>query len=255
VARAKNAQQEAKNRFVAANLRLVILMARRYGRGGLPLEDLIQEGNLGLMRAVERFDHRRGYRFSTYASWWIRHSLNRALSDKARLIRLPVHVLEDMSRVARVRSEISGRTGVAPNTAELAVELCMSEDKLQDLKAAGAVTGRPVSLDRSMGDEREQTLHDMLPAPEQTDPVEGLDFSSSSEQLHELLGELTPFEAAILRYRFGLDGGEELTLREIGTKYNLSRERIRQIQEEALAKLRRAFKRARAAGDSDNLAA
>ena len=237
VARAKAAEQRAKGRFVAANLRLVISVARRYDHGLLPLSDLIQEGNLGLMRAVDRFDYRRGYRFSTYATWWIRHSLNRALADKARLVRVPVHALDDMKLVARARSAAVSATGVAPSSEELAKQLDMPLAKLDLLRTEGLMK-HPMSLDHPIGDERKQALHDVLPAAEQDDPVEALDRSAWSEGLDQLLGSLTSLEAAIVRFRFGLDGGEELTLREIGLKYNLSRERIRQIQEEALAKLR-----------------
>jgi RNA polymerase primary sigma factor len=254
VARADQVEQRAKGRFVAANLRLVIAMARRHERSLLPLSDLIQEGNIGLMRAVERFDYRRGYRFSTYASWWIRHSLNRALSDKARLVRVPVHALDDMTRLARVRSAAMAMTGVAPSQEQLAEQLGMAPAKL-DLLQTEALMAHAVSLDRPLGVEREQTLHDLLPAAEQHDPVEGLDQSAWSDGLDGLLGSLTSMEAAILRYRFGLGGGEELTLREIGLKYNLSRERIRQIQGDALAKLRQTLRRNRALDTADRLVA
>jgi RNA polymerase primary sigma factor len=251
VARAKQAEQRAKGRFAAANLRLVITMARRYDRNLLPLSDLIQEGNLGLMRAVDRFDHRRGYRFSTYATWWIRHSLNRAISDKARLVRVPVHALDDMTKVARARRAALDATGVSPSTEELAEQLDMPKAKLELLQTE-ALMKHALSLDRPIGAEREQTLHDVLPATEQHDPVEALDKSAWSEGLAQLLGTLTSMEAAILRFRFGLGGSEELTLREIGFKYNLSRERIRQIQEEAFAKLRRTLQRRQATGAADS---
>jgi RNA polymerase primary sigma factor len=254
VARADEAERRAKERFVEANLRLVITMARRYDQSLLPLSDLIQEGNLGLMRAVERFDYRRGFRFSTYASWWIRHGLNRALSDKARLVRVPVHALDDMTRLARVRSAAMGTTGVAPSREELAEQLGMSPSKLELLQT-GALMTHAVSLDRPLGTEREQTLHEVLPAAEQHDPVEALDQSAWSDGLGELLGSLTSMEAAVLRYRFGLGGGDELTLREVGLKYNLSRERIRQIQEEALAKLRQTLRRNQVRGAAGRLVA
>jgi RNA polymerase primary sigma factor len=247
VTRAKTAEERAKGRFVAANLRLVIAMTRRYDKRLLPRADLIQEGNLGLMRAVERFDHRRGYRFSTYASWWIRHSLNRALSDKARLVRVPVHALDEMTRLTRARSAAMGATGGAPSTEELAEQLGISPAKVELLESGSLVTPA-LSLDRQLSAQRDRTLHDLLPAAEQPDPVEACDRSAWSAELTELLGSLTGIEAAVLRLRFGLGGGEELTLREVGLKYNLSRERIRQIQDEALAKLRGTLRRRRARG-------
>jgi RNA polymerase primary sigma factor len=253
VARARDAEQRAKSRFVGANLRLVISMTRRYHRSLLPLEDLVQEGNLGLMRAVERFDYRRGYRFSTYATWWIRHGLNRAVSDKARLVRIPVHALDELSRVARATEHVRARTGTTPNARELATETGIHESKLTRLKMENPLQP-PISLDQDISAEREQTLHEILPAREQPDLVQSLDLSSWRQQLERLLCQLRPMEAEVLRFRFGLDGGEELTLREIGQKYSLSRERIRQVQAEALAKLRKAvgpgfddFENARAA--------
>lgn len=235
--RARAAQQRAKGRFVTANLRLVISMARRYERSLLPLADLVQEGNLGLIQAVERFDYRRGFRFSTYAAWWIRHSLNRALSDKARLVRVPSHALDLAARVGRASAAITSRTGAAPTLAELASQTGVSEDKLARLRAE-AVSRLPISLDGHPGDEGESNLHDVLPAPEHTDPDYALDLASWHESLEHSLKNLPPIEAAILRLRFGLDGEEEQTLREIGLKYQLSRERIRQLQEQALLRLR-----------------
>jgi RNA polymerase primary sigma factor len=255
VSQAREAHQQAKRRFITANLRLVIAMARRYDPSLLPLADLIQEGNLGLMRAVERYDHRRGFRFSTYAAWWIRHAVNRALSDKARLVRVPVHALDALAQVARASSAIASRTGATPSLAELAVETGMSEDKLELLGVEGLVK-HPLSLDRSLGDEREQTLHDVLRDPDQGDPDQGLDQARWCAEVGQLLRVLTPIESAILRFRYGLDDGEELTLREIGDKYNLSRERIRQLQQEALTKLRRTLRQSRGASeDQDGLAA
>ena len=229
-------------------------MVRRFDRGLLPLADLIQEGNLGLMRAVEGFDYRRGYRFSTYAAWWIRHGVNRALSDKARLVRVPVHALDDLSRVARASRAGLTRTGAAPSVAELASETGMSEAKVALLRAQG-LTRQPVSLDASLGAEREQTLHDVLGQVESPDPDQALDLTHWQHLLEKLLRELTPIEEAIVRFRFGLDGGEELKLREIGAKYNLSRERIRQLQEDALRKLRAGVRRRLRVGDESAVAA
>jgi RNA polymerase primary sigma factor len=237
VARARAAHERAKHEFVTANLRLVIAMARRYKQHALPLADMIQEGNLGLMRAVERFDHRRGFRFSTYAAWWIRHSLNRALSDKGRLVRVPVHTLDAMMRAENLR-EAHAVKGLTPlEGTELASQVGMSEQALA-FAQAHAVGSTPVSLDRNRGAQQDKTLHDVLSAQDAVGPEEACDLNARTFELQRLLRELTPVEAEILRLRFGLGGCDELTLREVGDRYDLSRERIRQIQEEALAKLR-----------------
>jgi RNA polymerase primary sigma factor len=255
VARARNARHAAKNRFVSADLRLVISMARRCDRSLMPLADLIQEGNLGLMRAVDRFDYRRGFRFSTYAAWWIRHSLNRALSDKARLVRVPVHALDDLSRLSRASNLIAARNAAIPSVAELASQTGIPEDKLQLLRSAGLMK-HPVSLDHGgLDDENEQTLHDTLPATDQYEPEPALDLASWRVHLKQLLDLLKPIEAAVLRFRFGLSDGNELTLNEIGQKYNLSRERIRQLQVEALAKLRKSLQSSLRSGDVESSAA
>jgi RNA polymerase primary sigma factor len=237
VSAARRAQQAAKDRFVAANLRLVVSMARRYAREGrMPLADLIQEGNLGLMKAVERFDHRRGFRFSTYASWWIRHALTRGLADKGRLVRLPVHALETRTRLARATRKLTCRTGVAPTVAELAAETGLDPEKLPAVEELS--TEAPFSLDAPVGGDNDRTFLDMLRYEDQTTAEDRVVSASHKESLVSLMGELSPFEAQILRYRYGFDGGEERTLKEIGQMYNLSRERIRQIQACALAKMR-----------------
>jgi RNA polymerase primary sigma factor len=234
---ARRAQQAAKDRFVAANLRLVVSMARRYAREGrMPLADLIQEGNLGLMKAVERFDHRRGFRFSTYASWWIRHALTRGLADKGRLVRLPVHALETRARLTRAMRKMLCRTGVAPTMAELAAETGLAPEKLVAIEELS--TEAPFSLDAPMGGDSDRTFIDMLRYDDQVTAEEGVLSDSQKAGLTTLMGDLSPFEAQILRYRYGFDGGEERTLKEIGQMYNLSRERIRQIQAGALAKMR-----------------
>jgi RNA polymerase primary sigma factor len=240
VASARENERRPKARFVAANLRLVIAMTRRYQRSSMPIEDLIQEGNLGLMRAVERFEWRRGHRFSTYATWWIRHSLNRAISDKGRVVRIPVHALDDLARVSRASDRVIGASGTIPSAQELASKTGLSEQKVERLKSDG-ILSHPVPLDQTLGVDNRQTLHDVLGA-EQPDFDDALDLASFHQQLQRLLLQLKPIEAAILRFRFALDGGEELTLREIGDKYNLSRERIRQLQAEAIAKLRGAVR-------------
>lgn len=253
VARARDAQLRAKNHFVAANLRLVIALARRYDGNLIPFSDLVQEGNFGLMHAVDRYDHRRGFRFSTYAAWWIRHALNRALSNQGRMIRVPVHALDEMARIKRAIAASQNTTGIEPSEQELVASTGMSTEKLASLRThVGAAV--PASLDRSLGDDPNHTLHDMLPANDASDPGQDIDLDRWRTELLELLGDLSSIEATTLRLRFGLDGTEELSLREIGGKYNLSRERIRQIQEEALDKLRDAMRRKRRAHD-EHLAA
>ncbi|MGD8861988.1 MAG: sigma-70 family RNA polymerase sigma factor [Myxococcales bacterium] len=237
VEQAHGEQLEAKRRFVAANLRLVVSIARRYNHGALALSDLIQEGNLGLLKAVERFDHRRGFRFSTYASWWIRHAIRRARADKSRAVRVPVHMLEASARVKRESTQFEARTGRPPTDAELAEATDLPEEKVTS--ARHQFTGSALSLDRPVNDEDGRTFVDFLSDDEATSPGQSVEQQQWSEQVPQLLDCLSPMEASVLRFRFGLDGQPEMTLKTIGERYNLSRERIRQIQQAALVKLRR----------------
>jgi RNA polymerase primary sigma factor len=233
---ARAAQLQAKSRFVASNLRLVVRLSRAYDSGMLDKADLIQEGNIGLMRAVERFDHQRGLRFSTYASWWIRHYLNRAIADKGRLVRVPVHAADTRRRVKQAQRKHTTLHGVSPSAAELANITGLPHDVIE--QTLQVVDAMPRSLDRPLRSDTGRTLHDVLGDPEQVNVETGIMHSDRARALADSLAVLTSFEATVIRFRFGLDGDEPLTLREVGDKYNLSRERIRQIQEAALAKLR-----------------
>ena len=240
---AARAAHDARNDFVKANLRLVISIARRFNHGRMSLADLIQEGNLGLMKAVERYDYRRGFRFSTYASWWIRHAISRALADKGREIRLPVHMIDAQHRLTKARRELTAKLGRQPTTAELADATSMPADKVENMRRW--VLEQSVSIDRPAGDEDGRNLGEVLEDPdrEELSPTADLEFEALTGELRHLLGELRPIEADILKQRFGLETERELTLKEIGAKYNLSRERIRQLQEQALVKMRRALQR------------
>ena len=227
----------AREHLITANSRLVISVAKKYIGRGVPFLDLIQEGNIGLMKAVERFDHSRGYRFSTYASWWIRHAISRALADKGRAVRIPVHMLDTHNRVQRATQAVIARTGRDPTLAELEHETGIPQEKLDKVKGAWAET--PFSLDRPVGDEDGRKFIDFLQDEQRLSPYDTLISQKWGEEVRRLLGTLTPIESRIIRWRFGLDDEDELTLKEIGDKYNLSRERIRQLQEQALTKIRK----------------
>ncbi len=234
---------ESRNDFVKANLRLVVSIARRFNHGRMALADLIQEGNLGLLKAVERYDYKRGFRFSTYASWWIRHAISRALADKGREVRLPVHMIDAQHRLTKARRQLTGKLGRQPTTEELAEATNMPVDKVEKMRSW--LLEQSVSIDKPVGDDEGRVLGEVLEDPdrEPASPTEELEWEALTTEVRELLRELRPIEADILRQRFGLGTEQELTLKEIGDKYNLSRERIRQLQEQALAKMRRALAR------------
>ncbi|MCX5745842.1 MAG: sigma-70 family RNA polymerase sigma factor, partial [Proteobacteria bacterium] len=232
-----------RDEFVRANLRLVVTMARRYDRGGMPLADLIQEGNLGLMHAVSRFDYRRGLRFSTYACWWIRHAIGRALADKARAVRIPVHMLEAQQQLEKVRQSLIGELGRPPTPQELAKAAKVPLAKLNQMHRY--IMGQPMSLDRPVHDDDDRSFGDTMadPGSEDHSPADDMTTATLTEQLKKLIHHLSPIEADVLTKRFGLGDDEERTFREIGDQYHLSRERIRQIQNSALDKLKRALER------------
>jgi RNA polymerase primary sigma factor len=232
-----------RDEFVRANLRLVVTMARRYDRGGMPLADLIQEGNLGLMHAVSRFDYRRGLRFSTYACWWIRHAIGRALADKARAVRIPVHMLEAQQQLEKVRQALVGELGRPPTPQELAKAARVPLAKLNQMHRY--IMGQPMSLDRPVHDDDDRSFGDTMADPdsEEHSPADEMTTATLTSQVKRLLHYLSPIEADVLTKRFGLGDDEERTFREIGDQYHLSRERIRQIQNSALDKLKRALER------------
>ncbi|HEY2747981.1 MAG TPA: sigma-70 family RNA polymerase sigma factor [Polyangia bacterium] len=232
-----------KNEFVKANLRLVVSIARRFNYGRMPLADLIQEGNIGLIKAVERYDYRRGYRFSTYASWWIRHAISRALADKGRAVRLPVHMIDAYHRVAKSKRELSAKLGRQPTSEEIAEVTGIAAPKIEKMRTF--LLDQSFSLDRTVSDEDGRKFIDFIQDPnaENRTTADTMVDDAMTEEVRAQLDTLKPIEADILRQRFGLDTDKELTLKEIGEKYNLSRERIRQLQEQALTKMRRALQR------------
>jgi RNA polymerase primary sigma factor len=232
--------KRAKNEFVKANLRLVVSIARRFNHGRLPLPDLIQEGNIGLMKAVERYDYRRGFRFSTYASWWIRHAISRALADKGRAVRLPVHMIDAYHRIAKSERELQSKLERPATTEEIASVTGIEAEKLEKMRTF--LADNPVSLDRSLSDDDGRRLIDVLVDPNEAPaPPDQMMSSETQREMLKLLSVLKPIEADILRKRFGLVNDRERTLKEIGDEYRLSRERVRQLQEQALGKMRKAM--------------
>jgi RNA polymerase primary sigma factor len=244
---ANQALRFSKNKFVKANLRLVVTIARRFDHGLMPLPDLVQEGNIGLMKAVDRFDGGRGYRFSTYATWWIRHAINRALANKGRTVRLPAHVSADLQRLRRIQRELEAKTGEKPDIATLAKAAGLSKVRVK--KLSGLTLEGVVSLDAPSHDDDDRGLLDRLIDADAPEPSELLELETLEDHLEDALTNLQPIELDILRQRYGIDGEEQspdyegMTLRQLGERHSLSRERIRQLQERALGKLRREFSR------------
>ena len=233
--------RDAKNAFVKANLRLVVSIARRFNHGRMPLQDLIQEGNIGLMKAVDRFDYRKGFRFSTYGSWWIRHAISRAIADKGRAVRLPVHMIDAYHKLAKAKRELEMVNGRDATTDELAKATGITAVKIE--RMGGLLLDQAISLDRPVSSDDDRRVVDFLEDTDAVAPGENLEAEAISEQVRQVIHMLRPIEADILRKRFGLDDDSEKTLKEIGEQYSLSRERIRQLQEQALGKIRRELKR------------